>query len=81
MHRRILRSRQCPYLRLTLPIAPRRKRMLDAREVLVIIRHPQRRNDLVAELLQFRREHSIKLRPQYLHRQAYVLDLAFLERR
>lgn len=54
--------------------------MLDAREVLVIIRHPQRRNDLVAEL-QFRREHSIKLRRQYLHRQAYVLDLAFLERR
>jgi hypothetical protein len=51
--------------------------MLDAQKVLVIIRHPQRRNDLVAELFQFRREHSIKLRRQYL--QCYNPNLlAFL---
>src|SRR5271154_5212326 len=81
MHRSIL----CPFhsflLRSVFRISFCCKSMMKPREILVIIRHAQGWNDLVAKLLQLGREHRIEFRRHDLHGHAHILDLALLEER
>ena len=73
-----------PLQRLLLPhiiqVAPRRKPMFRAREVLIVIRHSQRWNDAIRISFELRREHRIVLGSEDLHGDVHGVNLLFGEK-
>lgn len=80
-HCSVLRPLHTLLLTLEIRVSTRRKAMRQRREILIIVRQTQLRNDLVTEGLQFPRKLRVVFRSHDLHRDSNLSDFLLLQER